>query len=542
MGSVVRRLLLILLVLSLLPAAACDSVDQTDHDDDDAGEDEIDDDDLDDDDEPYPPGLPFSFIRQDDSEPIPAQQLIAFSELLRDFYEQSSYADWLLRMSHGVDSSTGMRDYRLWWGEVYAEKHGDTVSIIHKYSEEHGGHNILKSNSLLLSSAIGWYLASGDPLLGELTQQFCAGISSTMLGMVHDESDPLQHLMARNVAAFNHGYTTHDGRKKYVDYSNWFHPYDRWNCSRFRYTDNPYWGEVWVTNTRSKDGLGYLFKTAVSIDHAAQHAADPQVRQTCGETRDLLRLFARDIVDNAYLIRSKDSQGNAYRPGIDPEPEEARIGDIVSFTAWDWLVPDAECNAKCASALLAYGDPLNNDCDSLDGPGIYELGAIINNPPNAHIMRSLHIANIALALHSGHNDLALKGLDGLEKRFERDMTLDLSLIDVEPDNYFRDIAVNLLQSATAGYYLTNDEVRLIQAYAFRSITQYQDFENWDPWDDSVPEDQQLEVFPPTSRRLEDQTVEAWFHTYVLGLFMDYCWGLYRNPDSPLIVDCSVLTR
>lgn len=507
-----------------------------------ADDDDDDDDtpDIDDDtNENYPPELPFSFVREDDSPPISAEEMTAFSEEMRDIFAETSFIDWLLRTSHGMDDSTGMPSYRLWWGEVYGWKEDNTVSFVHEYSEEHGGHNILKGNSMVLGAAIAGYLQTEDPVLGELTEQFCRGISSTMLGMVYDENDPIHHLMPRNVVTSNHTYTTHDGRRKSVDYSNWYHGYDRWNCSRFNYVDNPYWGDVWVTNTRSKDGLGYLYKAAVSVVHAANHATDEAVRAACGETWFLLSLFAQDIVDNAYLIRTKDKDGNPYRPGVDPEPEEANIGDLASFTEWDPLLPDAECNAKQASALLGYGSRLENDCDPFGGNRLYELGAILNNPPNGHIMRSFHLANIILALHNGDNEAALKSLYGLEERFARDQDINLEFVDVAEDSWGRDIALSRLQSATVGYFLTNDEVREIHAYAYRTIEQYRQWENWDPWSDALPNGEELDVLPPDSKTLPDESKIYWFQPYAMALFMEYCWGIYRNPESPAIIDCEI---
>ncbi|HPQ68125.1 MAG TPA: hypothetical protein PKW95_03280 [bacterium] len=545
-----RITLLLLLVFLVVNAMGCaqdddddsaDDDDQTPIADDDTGENDDDDTPAvdDDTDEPYPPELPFSFVREDDSPPLTDEELTAFSEAMRDFYQDADYLNWLLRTSHGMDESTGLPPYRLRWSEIYGWKESDTVTFIHEYSDEHGGHNILKGNSDVLGGVIGGYLLTGDTLLGELSAQYCRGISSTMLGMVYDENDPIHHLMARNVVTSNHTYTTHDGRQKAVDYSNWYHPYDRWNCSRFNYVNNPYWGDVWVTNTRSKDGLGYLYKAAVSAYHASNHAPDEYVREACGETWSLLTLFAQDIVDTDYLIRSKDIDGNAYRPGVDPEPEEARIGDLASFTAWDILVPDAECNAKQASALLGYGSRLDNNCDAFGGSRIFEVLSFLNNPPNARIMRAFHMANIILALHNGDNEAALKSLGGLEERFARDLNVNLNWLDVNEDSWNMGIAVQWLQSATVGYYLTNDEIRTIHEYAYRAIEEYRQWPNWDLWADTVAAGEELDVIPSDNKTLEDETKLYWFPAQALGLFMEYCWGLYRNPASPPVIDCEI---
>ena len=214
-------ILLAMFVLTAFLPTACtcdndeDSSDDADEVDDDADDDLNDDsgnDDADDDSGAFdPPALPFSYVREDDSTPITPEELVEFSERLKEFYSESSYIDWLLRMSHGVDDSTEMKDYRLFWRDVVAEKQGETVSIIHKYYDEHGGHNILKDNSLVVESVISGYLKTEDPVLEELTRLFCGGISSNMLGMVYDADDTVLHLMARNVVPFNHSYITHDG-------------------------------------------------------------------------------------------------------------------------------------------------------------------------------------------------------------------------------------------------------------------------------------------------------------------------------------------
>jgi hypothetical protein len=545
-----KFILLAMLVLAAILPTTCtcdndeDSSDDADDVDDDDADDDINDDsgndDADDDSGIFdPPVLPFSYLREDDSAPITPEELVEFSERLKEFYSENSYIDWLLRMSHGVDDSTEMKDYRLFWRDVIAEKQGETVSIIHKYYDAHGGHNILKDNSLVVESVISGYLKTEDPVLEELARLFCGGISSNMLGMVYDTDDTVLHLMARNVVPFNHSYTTHDGRNKSVDYSNWHHPYDRWNCSRFKYENNPYWGEVWVTNTRSKDGVGYLLNASRYVSYAAQYAKAPEVREACGEAHELLTLFAKDIVDSQYLIRSKDKDGNPYRPGIDPEPDEADVGDLASLAAWDIIAPDAECNAKQATAFLGYGERLQNNCTPLGGHRIYELGAIVNNPPNGHIMRSFHIANIALALHNGDYDAAYKSLGGLELRFDRDLNIDLSHVNTSEDSWYRDIALNWLQAASAGYFLTGDEIRAIHTYTLRSIDEYSQWDNWDLWADSILEDQELEAFPPTGKTLDDETKISWFRPNALGLFMEYCWGAYQNPHSQKIIDCEV---
>jgi hypothetical protein len=489
-----------------------------------------------------PGALPFDFRRSDvdGGEALTADELDGFSRAMRDFYWDTDYFGWLLRMSHGVDASTGMRDFRLWWTDSTAVKDAGSVAIVHKWFEQHGGHNILKGNTTILASAIAGYLLTGEPILAKLSEQYCKGLSSTMLGMVHDADDQVLHLMARNVVMANHSYTTHDGREKSVDYANWRHPYDRWNCSRFQYLDNPYWGEVWVTNTRSKDGLGYVLWASALVEDAAERAPEATLRSACAETRDLLALFARDIVDNGYRIRSKDSEGQPYTPGKEQGPPEADTGDLASFVEWDRLFPDAECNNKAASALLAYGDPRDIKCSPLGGDSVYELLSVRNNAPNGHIMRAFHISRILLALLRGHDGIALSALAGLHERFTRDRDMDLTEVNSSPERWRRDLAINQLQAAGAGYPLSPDEVRLIHRYFLRAAESFRAFPNRDIWAASVP-DGEHNWLPPSSESGADGAYEIWMGPEALGLLYTWCWSPFRSPHGTALVNCDILS-
>ncbi len=486
-----------------------------------------------------PNSLPFSYSREDDGQPQSTDELADFTRNLIDFYQSKHYFDWLLRMSHGMDASSGMRDYRLWWRDTHAIKQDNTVSIVHDWSEEHGGHNILKVNSTILASVIGGYLLTGDTVLGTLTEQYCKGISQTMLGMVYDENDPAPHLMARNVITSNHTYTTQDGYEKGIDYSNWYHAYDRWNCARFKYENNPYWGEVWVTSVRSKDGLGYLFDTAAAVLYASLRATDESVLEACGETFDLLKAFTQDIVDSGYQIRTKDDEGQPYIFDKETMYDPERGGDLASFVFWDQVFPNAECNNKLVAEILAYESPRDVVCSDFGGDLTYEKLSIQNNAPNSHIMRAFHISAIKWALVRGFNDLARHSLDGLEERFKRDISLDMSKVNSTVERWERDWYMNKLQAAGAGYPLTSDEVRRIQEYFSRGVDEYSAFANWNLWSDSVPDGEH--DWLPSDYDLDEEELRIYrVGVEAMGYLFSYCASPFKNPEGAVPVDCERL--
>ncbi len=486
-----------------------------------------------------PGSLPFEFVRPEDGEPLSESEIDSFTDEVISFYRDSKYFDWLLRMSHGMHADTGMPDYLLWWTETHASKNGPLVTMIHDWSEQHGGHNIMKGNSTILSWAVGGYLMTANPRLGQLVEGYCKGISQSMLGMVKDENDPVKHLMARSVITSNHEYTTHDGFKKGVDYSNWFFAYDRWNCSRFMYTDNPWWGEVWVTNTRSKDGIGYVMIAAAGIAYVAARAPDPSIRDACAHTLDLLTDFSRDIAENNFNIRTKDAEGNPFVLDETTMFDPGKGADIASYSFWDSIFPEAECNNMLATNLLAYGEPHGIECAALGGNPDYEWFSILNNSPNGHIMRSFHIAAIRWALIRGFNDLALSRLKGFDERLNRDKNLDLEKVGVGREVWERDMAQNRLQAAASGYPVTGTEARQIQSLFKMAIDNYSVYPNWNLWDDALGNGEHSWRPPSSSSEIEGDP-QSWIEVEAMGLLLDYCWSPFRNTAGQPIVDCDRL--
>lgn len=489
-----------------------------------------------------PTGLPFILERMDEGDPVPASETHAFTTRYAAWLKQVGYFDYVLRSIHGVDASTGKRDYALWWTDVEAVKTDDTVTFRHLPSEkDHGGHNIITNNARLLAPAIIGALWANDSAASRVAEQICKGITHTMLGMVRDADDPLHHLMARNVVTFNHEFVTHDGRKKAVDYSAWFYPYVRWNCSRFKYEDNPHWGEVWVTNTRSKDDVGQLFRVSGWIRYASELARRPELRSACSETLELLQAFASDIVDNGYYIRTKDQEGQPYIASQTPIPGIDKISlDLDNYVTFDPLVPDSECNARRAADYLGYSDGTRNDCGDGD-VNPFELMSLFNNYPNVNFFRAYHMANLLQSLIHGDDMAARTLLEGLVARLDADRTRDIAGIPVKQDNWLADLAFNLVQAAALGMPLTSTEVRLVQRYYLRALEHYEKWNHWDLWDPSIP-DGSYSYKPPNRETTPDGEHVYWPRIQDMGAFIELCWSPFRNPSGAAPVDCDVIAE
>jgi polyhydroxybutyrate depolymerase len=486
------------------------------------------------------PGLPDAlavpFSRPDAGTPVPDADTQAFTRKVLRFLRDVHYFDYVLYTTHGVDASTGLPDWQFWYNERF-RKEGDLVTFYHPVNLNDGGHNLHIPFSHVLSQVLATYLLIGDPTAALAAEKLCKGLSASMLGMVRDADDPLPHLMARNVVAFNHAFDTHDGKRKAIDVSGWFSDYTRWNCDRFQYADNPYWGPMWVTNMRSKDDVPHLFRMMPSLRYAAAQAPDAPVQEACGQALELMEAFAKDIVDSDYRIRTKDAEGNPYMPGFTGDADlDAQQGDLASFIHWRDVIPEGECNARRGAELIGYHRPVREECGRGE-PNAYDDIAFVGNAYNKRICRYFHLAHLGNALANRDDAAAELLLEGLDERMAEERAMPEKDMQATPEKWSRDLAVYLADAATFGYPLDWDDVRRIHKHYGRAVDEMSSWPYWDPWAESVP-DGELGGYRPPSCAAEQ--AECWFGVEDLALVFETCWSPLRNPAGRPYVDCDIV--
>jgi hypothetical protein len=485
-----------------------------------------------------PAALPFAFARDDPDPPIPDAEVQAFTRKVLAFLKDVRYFDYVLYTTHGVDASTGKPDWQFWYNEHF-RKDGDKVTFYHPVNANDGGHNLHIPLSRVLGDTIAAWLLFGDATAGLAAEKLCKGMTASMLGMVHDADDPLPHLMTRNVVpAWNQEFKTHDGKTKAVDTSGWWSEYERWNCARFPYADNPHWGPVWVTNLRSKDDVPHVFRLVPILRYAAEQGPAGATRDACVQTLDLLTAFAKDIVDQDYRIRTKDADGVPFAPGYTGDAEkDATWNDIATFTWWRDLFPEGECNARRGAELIAYHAPVNEDCGRGE-PNFYDDFAWAGNGYNKRICRYFHLAHLANALVNRDAGAELL-MDGLDERIEEDEALSATQDKYTPAVYHRDLVLYLAQSHAYGYPLKAAEARgIVEAYG-RAVDELSAWPYWDPWAPTVP-DGDLGGYRPPSCEGEGDAQECWLGVEDLAQVFETCWSPFVNPASARWVDCDIV--
>jgi hypothetical protein len=479
-----------------------------------------------------PMALPFEYTRPDVGTPPTKDEVAAFTKKITGFWKQTDFFRWILRTSHGYDKSTGLPEWMCWQGSTAAYKTGDLVTFKHEGSG--GGHNNWIPGSRVLASAIAAYLYTGDQQAGKVAEQYMKGLVATMKGFEYGQNDPDKFIMARAIVGNNHDYYIDDLDKsgkavkkhKAVDYSGWRQYQYNWNTNTIPNPGNPYWGDLWVLNLRSKDDTCHITRTAAWLRYAVEFAGDAYVRDAAAEAWTYMQGFAKDIVDSGYFIRTKNDKGETYKPWGDQL-------DLANFVQFEIIDPNAECNAKLSAALLAYASPLKNKC--LDGfGGSYETLAAQGHYYNYAIIRAHHQGAILNALANRFDDVALRLLKGLAKRIDDEYAAPESKYskDVSKGEWIRDVSMMALLGASEGLPLTSQEARYIMQYMGAGVDERLKWQYWDLWDPSVPDGRYNYRPPDDGSKMVD--------TEDMAFLFEFCWSPFRNPATAMPVDCDVV--
>jgi formylglycine-generating enzyme required for sulfatase activity len=469
-----------------------------------------------------PNQLPFVFTRPDDGQPLTQEEIDSLTSAITTFWKNSQYFHWLLWTCHGmaIPNPYDEPDFKLFWLDVTPSKSGDLVTFQHAGPED----NLTSIMSRLMENIIAGYLASGDATMARLAEQFCKGMAALFKAMEWGDADPEGYILPRAFWAQNHNYVE-EGRQAYVDYGPARQLDLGGECQTVENANNTYWNDIYVRTTRSQDDVVHIMRAVPMIMRLAAEAPDADVRQAAVDALQHLQGFARDVVEAAYNIRSKDAEGNPYVP-VDTND---MMLSMSSFTLYMTLFPNAECDARLTLGLVGYDGPLGNQCGNGIG-WLWEQIGMLSNYWDYNIARYFHLAAETNALMIGQNALAYTLLQGLAQRVDFDETR------TPPSNYPGwdvDLAAFLLAAGTGGLPLTSQEARLVMEQYLAGAAYYETWGYWDPWASSVPDGD----FPSMPESGGGSTpIVVGFHEMTYPL--EYCYSPLRNETSAPLFDCT----
>lgn len=474
-----------------------------------------------------PRTLPFVFERPADGEAPSLADVTSMTSSLTGLWKEVGYFRWILRTSMGNDASTGQDDFLSWFNDSHAVKTEGVVTLV----ENGGEHNMWIPSSKVLSEAVNGCALTGDWDTCKVAEQYCKGLTATVKGFVWGDDDPAPYLMARavfpndNECVMDEEQWKDDGRTKRMEFHDSYRVEDGWNAHSFAWPQNPTWGDIWVTNMRSKDDVCAIVRTTAFLPYVIADAPYDWVKTACEETMETMRGFNKDIVDYGYMIRTKDPDGSARLV-----TEE----DLGSYVEYIGVGEENECAARLASDLIAYQEPRTNDCGPAF-PTVYDMVSVSIHYYNYPIVWNYHMAALGNALVYGWNDVAYRLLQGLTVRIDTYLDPETEEPGAEDADWEKDMAVLLVQAAALGLPLTGREAGIVHKHFSQAVLDYQDWEYWDLWDAAIPDGEYSGgSFRPRSS-VDGIPIEA------LALFLEYCNSPFKNPAGASFVDCELVS-
>lgn len=463
-----------------------------------------------------PRTLPFRFRRHQSGTAISQHEIDRFSREVADFFRETDLFKWIVNTSYGIDSSTGMKDFMVWWRGVKVLKRNDSIVLHHTRHSDPD--NIVIYTARVLGQVSAGYLLTRDTLMALLVEQYCKGIMAQFKGMIWNNTDTDSSIMARAVFPQNHEKKLLNGKTVYIDYSAWHREKNAWNAENINIKDNPYWGNIWVRTMRSKDDLPHLYRASVFLHYVAADTLNPQLSAIAQQTLGYIQKFAQDIVMHTYRIRTKDKHGNTFVPDK----------DLAGFTSYDWWSSKAECTAKLATMLLASGETGDNRCGKGRG-GLYDIIAPKINYFNMDIIHGFHMSATLNALLFGKDKVARNLIKGLAERADKVMRSSGTFFSIPEKKWNADAALFLVQAASCGLPLTYDEARMVQACFRQALLDMRKWRYWKFWSDSVDESS----FP---LKPEGQLIGPDEIAYLI----EYCFSPFKNPDGAAFINKEIV--
>jgi len=457
--------------------------------------------------------LPFSYTRADEGTPVSAEELSALTTRYLELLEGTRYFDMLEERVHGWPETDpeGRFWYGTWWSGVVVQKRSGHVTYRHV---EVGADNNGLRTAPLLEAACFAYLLWPNRDRQHLVDKLVRGFSSWVLAMERESVSQQQTLMTR--AHYPVSVESNEGdRALSIDYSLNRPGVDNGATEYVRLTDNPYWGDVYIKNKRSKDCIGQMFRALGHLG-ACDGALESAPQADLDQLRALYQAWSRQVEEDGWVIATLDQALQLWLP----------MESLAVFVN----TANTECAGIYALRLVGHGDPGDLDCEN--GIALPErLGGDNIGSSNKQMLRAYHEAAAVQALEAGQDAHARALVEGMAERLEDNLDR-IEAGDFPPNLDASDFATLIMEAAMVGVPLTSREVRWLHQAIDQAHTAY-----------LAPGLQPaFDVFNPSTPD-GDYPFEvsgAGMHLVDLGLPLGSCASAYRNPAGRPLLDCDMI--
>ncbi len=463
----------------------------------------------------HPKSLPFPYTRPEAGTPVDPATIDAKTDELIDLLTKTRYFGFVDERVHGWPESDPEKRYwyGTWWSGVDVEVQGSKVTYFH---EPVGSDNDGISTSPFLEGACyAHVLWPNETRIAHLERRLIRGLSSWILAMQRRPDDP-DTLLTR--ASYPVSIASTDSGVSYaIDYSQNRPGIDNGATDYVEVPANPWWGDLYVKNKRSKDDIGHMFRAIAQIDTCDGTFTEAGAQTDLVELRRLYQSWARRVEDDGWAIATLDASDAVFIPP-DSLAHFISVGSV-----------DVECAGKLALRLFGRVTPDGLAC----GNGISSLDAAASalGHSNGLILRSFHEAAAGQALLSNDLGDAQALLAGLAQRL--DSMLDALLAGTPPPYVGPvDAADLIVYSANAGVPLTWREVAYLHQQLDIAHQTYLASSNdlvYKSFDPATPDGSYL--YEPAGDGVLFRT---------LGALLGVCAAEWRNSASKPVLDCSKL--
>lgn len=449
------------------------------------------------------------FTRPENGDPVSDEDIAAITDKYLELLEGTRYFDATNERAHGWPKSDpdGRYWYGTWWSGVKVLKENGKVTYLH--NEDGSDNNGMRTGPILSGVCFAHALWGNQ---GDLVRKLVRGFNAWSLAMDRESVPNDGHLLARSHYPESIA-SSDDGVEYHIDYSlnrpgvNLDKPLPP--AIYVHAPDNPWWGDVWVKNKRSKDDIGHMLE-AIAILPACTGDADAELRADLDLLEDRYTTWCRGVEDNDYGIVTVDEDWQEYTP----------IEDLAHYIEF------LECKSRLAIRLYGRGEPGPLDC----GNGITPADEQWQFKNDFHqINRSHHRAAAAMAFLKKDPETAHAMLDGLAWRLDTIFNAR-DTPDIYEGPHEQDLAESVVMSATVGVPLNWREVRFLHDRIEEAHASYLA-------DGMLPHYRVFDPDVPDGEYLFNPGGGGFFWRY-LAAPLGLCSSPYVNPTSKSVLDCT----
>lgn len=406
-----------------------------------------------------------------------------------------------------------------WWGTMWTgvkvQKSNGEVTYTHSNT---GTDNAGIHTSPYLEGACFAYLLTGDKKHEHLARKIMRGMSAWILASSKSANDTPKVLSRAFYPASFHSI---DGdRNLHVNYDA-SRPGENTKASHYVHIqNNPYFGDIWLKGKRSIDDIGHMIRAIAQVQ-SCKNAFGEEARADLDQLNSLYSAWAREVDSSNFKIPTYDLAMETILP-----PKNS----FGNYNNYNMPFSDPVCVEKLAVRFLHTNESGNLKCKK--GISIWErlLARFLQNDA-IEVLRSHHVAAVAMAELRSRPEIAEKLKSGLSDRMDRDLKVAKN-IKRSPKYDIQDIPTFFIHANNVGVPLTSDETRFFYERLHTAYLEMRSPDNYNTFhlfDNSVP-DGTYSYNPPSPG----------LYYYTIGPMIGACASAFRNPNARQLFDCERL--